>query len=245
MQTPEAIDLLKLLGIKEKEAKVYLYSLEKQTVNPASVARDLREKRTTAYHLLRNLADLGLLSEIEEHKKIVFKAKNLVCLNDKVTEQQEAVKELMPFLKEVSGARQISPKVEVLYGPEVTRIFEESLRSKEKKLWIIRHDYNIDSIVGRKYHFSKRRIEAGIHVRYLEDRKRIHKQGYEHQHKAHLREVRQLPADFSASSGLMIWDESLAWIAPHEKFAVLIRSKDFTDLIKYIYEVLWSVSKQI
>src|SRR4051812_15857722 len=109
MQIQELAAQLQQLGLNDKEARVYVAAL---FLGPSSVQKISEQadiNRATAYVILDQLADPGLLRQSQEGKKTVFVAEPPEALEQLSERQQDLIKEprhqlqrMMPELSEVS-----------------------------------------------------------------------------------------------------------------------------------------------
>ena len=65
----ETIDVLERVGLKGKEASVYLALLELGTASVESIAKKAGTKRPTTYLVLDDLQNRGLVSIVPQQKK--------------------------------------------------------------------------------------------------------------------------------------------------------------------------------
>src|SRR5476649_337526 len=105
MQITELAAKVQALGLSDKEAKVYVAALFLGPAPVQKIAEQAEVNRATAYVILSQLADLGLVSQSTEGKKTVFVAEGpeaLTHLFDRQIEQvEERRKDLETLLPEL------------------------------------------------------------------------------------------------------------------------------------------------
>lgn len=84
-------ELLMKAGLSDPEAKTYLFLLEHGTTAPPVVAKGCGLTRTNAYKVLDSLQSLDLVTQSEQHKKIVYTAADPTALASLVAEQRNQV----------------------------------------------------------------------------------------------------------------------------------------------------------
>lgn len=245
MRLPTIEVRLQRLGLSDREARAYLVCLERGRITPAQVAKITGEKRTTVYHLLHTLMQQDLVIEEKEGGRSYFRAHSPSVWRERLAAQAEQIQELIPVLRSVVGAKPTDATIESFRGRQVITVFERMLKCQEKTVFVFRPLIDIDAIAGRTYHFSKRRLAAGIRMHYLESRDHPHPADYVNEHRDRLREVRQLPPGLAVPVTVMIWDQTVAWIAPTEKFAMLTVSRDFSQFMRMVFRALWEISRKV
>lgn len=123
---------LRKLGLKEKEAKIYLAGLELGPSSVLSISKKAGVTRPTTYELIKNLAQKGLYEESKEGKKRYFTAQSpekiLGILRLQKRELEEKEREFIRIIStlEASSAKDgQDPKV--YRGDEGRKILEEKL----------------------------------------------------------------------------------------------------------------------
>jgi sugar-specific transcriptional regulator TrmB len=103
----EFIQELKKFGLKDKEAAVYLASLELGPAPVQNIARKAKVVRATTYVILEDLMQKGLITHYKEGKKTLFSAEPPLQLNRLLEKQEEEIKrqkeDLTHFLPELQA----------------------------------------------------------------------------------------------------------------------------------------------
>ncbi len=122
MQITELAAKVQALGLSDKEAKVYVASLFLGPASVQKIAEQADVNRATAYVILDQLADLGLVSQSTEGKKTVFVAEGPEALRHLFDRQIEQVEErrkdldtLLPELQQNQRAESDSAPVVRFY----------------------------------------------------------------------------------------------------------------------------------
>lgn len=89
------------IGLSEKEAKVYLKLLQVDRDNVTGLAKKTKINRTTIYPVIESLKEKGLVSEVNEGKKVEFQAEPLERLETYVERQKVLYEESAKRLRDV------------------------------------------------------------------------------------------------------------------------------------------------
>jgi predicted transcriptional regulator len=92
---------LEEIGLSEKEAKVYLALLSVDSNSIADIAEKTKVNRTTVYPVLESLQKKGLVSEIQEGKKVLYQAAPPERLETYVERQKVVLEERSARLRDV------------------------------------------------------------------------------------------------------------------------------------------------
>jgi sugar-specific transcriptional regulator TrmB len=132
---------LKNLDLSEKEALVYLASLELGSSTIQEIARKSQISRSTTYEVIESLMKKGLMSaltNLTKGKKKYFSAEGperLMALIDikerEIEKRKKELKAILPELKELSRLSRERPKIRFYEGKQgIRRIQEDILRTK-------------------------------------------------------------------------------------------------------------------
>lgn len=134
---------LEKLGLTEKEAKVYLATLELGPHPVQDIARKAGVNRATTYVMIEALMQRGLMTSLERGKKRLFNAEppdrllSLVRVKEReLQEQEREFAQVLPELRAILAASGERPRVRFFEGAEGLRaIREEILSADAKEMW--------------------------------------------------------------------------------------------------------------
>lgn len=116
---------LEEIGLNEKEAKVYIATLELGQGSASEIAKKAGVNRATTYFTLENLMKIGLVSASNEEKKQMFVPEDPAQLENIITKQQQALeakkqslKGLVEELNSINSASIKKPIVKYYLGKE-------------------------------------------------------------------------------------------------------------------------------
>ncbi|MEK7499520.1 MAG: helix-turn-helix domain-containing protein [Patescibacteria group bacterium] len=121
----EYIQELTNLGLKDKEASVYLSCLELGPSPVQPIARKAKVVRATTYVILESLMNMGLVTKFKEGKKTLFSAETPRQLLRLLEKQEEVIQEkqhdldlILPQLQMLTKATGDKPSVRYFEGKE-------------------------------------------------------------------------------------------------------------------------------
>ncbi len=241
----DLIKKIRLLGLSDKAARMYLSALKQGGGVMQDLARGSGVPRTSLYYTLDELLEAGALVETKLGKRKYYQAvapKQLLQLaNEKLIEASETI----PELESIAG-REKTNVVEILRGPQGFKLaWEQLLQTKEKEFRIItsgdsfldyvRERYISRTIIGRKKMLKVKSYQLIPEKPY--GKEIVSKDRSENRESKFLPATMKLPYTlaFSEDKVLIISSRSenlvMVWDSP--KFAVTLRS---------LFEELWSKS---
>ncbi|MBI2410924.1 MAG: helix-turn-helix domain-containing protein [Candidatus Kerfeldbacteria bacterium] len=244
------------LGFSDKETAVYLALLELDSATPTDISKKSNINRTSCYDVLEGLMKKGLISKFKKKGKIYFHAgdpKRLVQylerereeMNKQINTQQELVKQILPELSSLIHPQSTKPKVTFYEGEKGMReAYEDTLTAKETILAYA----NVETMHEGLPHFFpdyyKRRTAAKVSIRAIMPKNKKSVERAKHD-KSELRESVILDdPEHTFSPEVNIYNDKVLIASWKEKMAVLIESREFVQLQKLIYTLLWKTLKK-
>lgn len=252
----ENVDLKYLLidiGLKPKEADVYVAILSLGQGTASKIARKARIVRTTTYDILSSLFEKGLVTLTGKEPKQEYVAEspeNLkIYIENKLAKQKSDLDEvkniLLPQLKSIHnvGSR---PKVMFYEGREgMEKVYEDTLTSSEPiRAYASVGDMHA-GLPGYFPEYYKRRAGKGIAIRAIvpNNESGIERKSFD---KNEMRETAVVPTDrFNFSPEINIYDNKVMIASWKEKLGIIIESHEIADAMKKIYELAWAEAKRL
>jgi len=241
---------LKLIGLEEKEAKVYLSALELGPTNIQNLTEKSNIKRSTVYEMLKSLEEKGLISETSKGKRRLFVAAEPETLKKSIKEKEQLLNQILPELRSITNVGFVKPKITYYEGREgLRKVYMTALEARGKKAdWVSPMQSVIDNVGEdwmNEYIETKKRMGYWIRSIHISSRqyptyKYIDPKTFEET----LRKVRFSPQGLDIPSPIGIWDDKVAILSTKkEGYGFIIESKDYVQTMKVFYELLWSASK--
>lgn len=245
------LETLKLLGLSDKEAAVYETLLAVGTATAAQLAHQTQLVRPTVYDTLESLTRKGLMSHYKKRGVTYFQVldpgqlykyleNERSELERKLEKQKRLVKEVLPQLKSLQYTRTTRPRVQLFEGVKGLReAYEDSLTCKDVLLAYTNVAEMLECLPGFFPDYFKRRAAAKIPIKAIfvdnkasRDRANVDRE--------ELRETRFIPEkDLVFSPEVKIYNNKMLIASWREKVAVIIESKEFADLQKIVFKLLW------
>lgn len=245
------LETLKLLGLTDKEAVIYEALLAAGTATAAQLARQTQLVRPTVYDTLESLARKGLMSRYKKRGVTYFQVldpgqlykyleNEHAELERKLEKQKKIIKEVLPQLKSLQCTRTTRPRVQFFEGVKGLReAYEDSLTCKDVMLAYTNVAEMLECLPGFFPDYFKRRAAAKIPIKAIfvdnkasRDRANVDRE--------ELRETRFIPEkDLVFSPEVKIYNNKMLIASWREKMAVIIESKEFADLQKIVFKLLW------
>ena len=128
----ELYQQLKQLGLEEKQAKIYLASLELGPDTAQNIAYKASLKRPTTYVILEELIKKGLISITPKQKTTLYVAENPKKILTQIKQKERIFKKISPLLQALDNQKASKPKVMFYEGKEgVRRAYDDIYKVKE------------------------------------------------------------------------------------------------------------------
>lgn len=245
------------LGLSENTHRVYLQLIENGTSSARMLAENLSIPRPSVYDNLKILIQKGLVIERNEGNKKLFQVddlKNLPrLLTNKIALLQEEEKELEDILpKLLSQTQVVEPKIKFYSGVEgVRQVLNDMLWYKDLQTMALWPISEMVELLGKEYmaDMNRKRIRQKLSTRGIwpED-KRVDLKNHPFLGvgEGFYREIRIAPKGMTWNMSYWAYADKVAFISSRkETFGFVIHSRDFAEMIKAQFEVIWKASKSI
>lgn len=250
---------LKRLGLKDKEAAVYLACLELGPSPVQQISRKASVVRATTYVVLESLAERGLVTQYKEGKKTLFSAeppRQLMRLLEKreeeIAERKHDLEQLLPELQMIVKAAGNHPTVKYFEGMEGLRAIRQDMirSSKSGDIWYnftpIDHLDSVMKIDQDSYYRQRNAKKIQSKTIFIskspEEKKKI-LSAYENK----LIEQRYISsADFPTESGMTVFGSRIAIGSFTGKLGgVIIENKPMADMMRSIFKLAWMAAEKL
>jgi sugar-specific transcriptional regulator TrmB len=239
---------LEQFGLHGKKADAYLSALELGGASVIDIARKAGIKRTTAYDILQDLINSGMISETMKGKKRLFIGEDPEKIKKDLQRKESLFSEILPQLRSIHNVQGVKPKIRYFEGKEGLReAYDDALKYAGEILAFGSED--VYKILGRDWveDYIKRRVKKNIRVRailpsteYLEREIFIRDQ-------AQLRTCKSIKKEkYPFSIEIDIYGhQKAALISNKEQLAVIIESSEIYNTLKQIFELCWDLLPEI
>ena len=230
-------DLLGLVGLSEKEAKIYLELTKIGPVNANTLAKRLSIERTVTYNILNKLIERGLVNYIVKEKRKLFNTADPENLLKPIKEKEELLNEIIPKIKALKKVKPEETIVEIYEGKEALKtLFNIAIKIKEEIL--------IFGGTGKAYeifplqipHREKEAIKQKLRIRAI-----FNYEAKEHPFtKLPIVQSKYLQKGYENTATTTILGDMIAIHIVQEKPVVIaIKNKHMAQGYRNIFEFLW------
>ena len=248
--------LFKDLGLPEKAQDIYKELLEKGSASARTIAQNLSLPRPSVYDYLDLLKNKGLIVEYDKDNKKYFqtddinKIPNIFDLKiEELTKEKNNFEKLLPSLLQ---GMSVEPKIKFYSGVEgVRQVLNDMLWNKNIETFALWPISEMVELLGKEYmaNMNRKRIRQKLWTRGIwpEDKKVDFKNHpFLGTGKEFFRELRIAPKGMTWNMSYWAYGDKVAFISSRkETFGFVIHSKDFFEMIKAQFEIIWKASKQI
>jgi len=241
-------EALEKFGLSEKEANIYLASLELSEATAGDIALKSNIARTLTYDILERLSEKGLVSySIKDHKKY-FVAAAPEELSRILTEKQKAITTVMPILEGLYKTKgEKRPQIEIYEGKEGMKTLMDTVLRKTRKEFFAygssRSSYEVIPAFMEEWH--KKRIKEKIIMKIIYNNTPSTKRKIkEKKESLKYTKLKLMPINLESPTATIIFEDYVAlqsWTK--EPFAILIHSKEMADNQKEYFKELWKMTK--
>ncbi len=241
------INYLKDLGLNEKQAEIYLALVEIGKGTAYAIAKQAKVKWPNTYVILEELRSRGLVLKIPHDKNTVFMAKDP---SELFVEQEEKIRNAKRMLPELlartsrKNTKAITYLFEGLDGVEKALKYKESsFENNELLAFYAKAEKGSDSIPKMYFDHDKTLAQQKTKIRaFAPTHQSI--QSFRKRDKLPERQVIELPiSEFSPNVSVEVGDTFIKIFLHKEKQALIVENKDFSNLMKQIFEMLWNNKK--
>jgi sugar-specific transcriptional regulator TrmB len=231
------IEELKLAGLTENEAKVYLALIELGPSLAGRVSRKTGLHRRTVYDVTEMLIQKGLIGYILENNRRLFQASNPERLREIILEKQEALNPIIGELALKFSSTKEKEETNFYKGKEgLKTVFEDQLNYKDILiLGASPQAYEVLQFYFKWY--DKTRKTKKIKSRIIASDRKIKRIA--------LAEIRYLPEKYSNPVAVNIYGDKVAIIlwSKVNPIAIVIKNKEIASGYKNYFELMWGISK--
>jgi len=244
-----SISALKQFGLSEKEARIYLASLELGEFGAAEIALKSNIPRTLVYDVLERLIDLGLISYSIRSNRKSFAPSNPEEMLAILKAKEKSIKKILPELKALQKKEGYPrPKVQIYEGKEGMKSAMDNLLNYGVKEFLAygssRSSFEIIPAFMEEWH--RERIKKKVLMKILyNDTSESRKKVKTHTNSLQYARYRFMPITLESPTATIIYADRVvlqSWTT--EPFAVLITNKEMADNQRKYFSELWKIARK-
>lgn len=236
--------ILQAYGLSEKQAKVYLASLEIGSAPVQKIAQKAQLSRSTVYEVLESLVHRGFVSIFMKKRIKYFSAEDPDQIIRLAESKAAVLRDALPELNAIVGDSRKRPTVRFYQNREEMKIILDSILEEASDLICFASvDDFFHELGDYQQRFLKKRISKKIPLRVIlrdsekaRERQRLGQQ--------ELRQVKIVPNNFPFHGLFYVWKNKIAMFSFTSDFvAVVIESKELSSMQRAFFEHLWEITK--
>ncbi len=238
------IEVLKKIGLNEKEAKVYLACIETGSAPVSEVAKAAGINRVTTYDILDKLKKKALVSHFTKNKVKYFTGTDPDIVLEEFEKRTKDLREAIPQFKRLTGKTN-HPRIRYFEGLEgIKAIYTDTLNSTTEILNYSNSEEIRKIWTNYDEEYVEKRAKKKIFLRGIcpDDKygETVHQQD-----KKYHREMRLISADqFDFTNEINIYDDKVAIISfKDELIGMIIESSEIANSQRAIFNMCWQWSE--
>lgn len=231
---------LQQFGLNEKQAQVYLATLELGSAPVARISAKSKIPRATCYDILESLRSRGIASSFVKSKVRYYSVEDPRKILSLARQKVKSLEDIIPDLDALWGLAKERPRVRFFEGAEgIKQVYEEILQDKKDLLVFSSADDLLQAFGEEHLKFVERRIAAKIVVKTIlrdtsagQERKKF---GLKE-----LRQVKFIPPKFEYHGSIMLFGDKIAYISFIQDYVtVIIESKELVAIQRAALQFIW------
>lgn len=233
---------LQQVGLNQKEAKVYLATLELGEASIQEIAKRSDLKRTSVYNLIDDLVKRRIIHTVVKEKKRKFIATEPEALKEMILQKERALEEVIPDLKILSGRAKFRPRVKFYEGIDgIKTVLTDTLIEKGPIKAFLDFEKGYKFLGGFAQRYIKDRVKLGIAAKVIGPANEISRDFKSRDEKS-LRETRFIPEDkFPFENEVNIYGNKVSFMTHDEQkpIGVIIESPEIAETMNSIFDLAW------
>jgi HTH-type transcriptional regulator, sugar sensing transcriptional regulator len=229
------------IGLNEKQAKVYLASLELGAAPVNKISKKSGLIRTTVYEVLETLKQKGFVSHYLNKKVSYYLAQDPEKIIELIKEKVKTIENILPQLRAINGNSTTLPSTRLYQGYDGIKLIMEEILSEAKELLCFG---SVEDLFKEMpdYHqeFIQKRIKKKIPLRLILKNTTKSKERKKIAHK-YLMIVKILPENIDFFGMTFIWKNKIAMFSwRHNLVGVVVTNEVLSDTHKAMFESTWN-----
>lgn len=233
---------LEEIGLNEKEAKVYVATLELGEGSASEIAKKSGVNRATTYFTLENLMKMGLVSASNEEKKQMFVPEDPSQIENLITKQQQeleqkkqGLKGLINELGSINSASVKKPIVKYYLGKEgMMRMAESGFNDvKNEMMWLAFSKDKLQDFLGNKNDkLREKRIAQNIKTSTL-----YNSESGDLLTDKNAARVKIDSSKFPCPGDIAVYSDKVRLSSYDDQIGIIIENKDIAETLKSIFKL--------
>lgn len=228
-------NLLAFLGLDAKTEKVYRALLSLADASATQIAQETGLVRTSVYHTLGQLMNMGLVSTYKNRGVKRFVSENPNKIKSYFEQRVILADRIIPDLQKEISKNSSSSEIKTYHGREALKsMSEDALDTKEKMILSIGSSKKFLEFIGGKFGYGHRRRMKGILAR------SIRFEGDEKATNTKLNHVKFLNKDIRFPGYILAYDHKVCiFLFEKDGLGFVIENQSFAIMANALFTMLW------
>ena len=242
----DAQSSLEDIGLKPKEAKIYLALLELGESSVVQIAKSAGIKRTTVYNILPDFINRGLVASAFKKKRKVYFIEDPRSLKNDIKEKGNVIDRMMPELLAIQNVIPSKPRITFYEGlGGMKDLYQDTLESSREGETLLSYTglSDFSNLMPAEYanYYIGERAKRKIRARIIASDSPT-AQAWKNTAIQDLRDIRIVDnPNFRFNADMEIYANKVALISYRENFlGVIIESKEINQMQRAAFELMWS-----
>ncbi len=226
-------------GLRPKQAKVYLATLQVGSGPILKIAQQAGLARSTTEIVLASLLEKGLVSVFKKKSVKYFSADDPHTIISSLKEKTTIIERALPKFMALYGSSKARPAVRFYEGKPGMKIILQEILDEAKSLLSFGSAEDLFATLESFPDFVKKRLELKVPIKVIlkdsakaRERKLLGSQ--------QLREVRLVSGNYDYHGLFYIWNDKVAMFSfGSDLSALVIESKDISKMQKAAFDIMW------
>lgn len=239
-------EVLKQLGLEDKEIAVYMGLLELGEASVLAISKKTGVKRPTSYLILSALEARGLVSRVMKRNKTLFAAQHPKKILTEAELRLKQIQDSIPQFEAMMRRADDKPRVMIYEGKEaLDRAYDEMFLLKGEMLFMSNMDI-VQDIFPRSLAKLDYATSSEFRLREVLDDSDTSRK-YAERVRGPYRQIRFMPKGFSpfATDIGIFGNNTVITSGKKEYFSVRIESAEIANSFRTMFEAMWRLSGDI
>lgn len=233
---------LKILGLNDNEAKIYLAILEMGEATISRISQRSKIKRTTVYLPIRNLKEQGLIGQAKKFGQMRYFARDPKKLTEIMEEKKEKLNKLMPSILAMNKVLDQKPIVRYFEGHQSAKqIYDTALEFRDQEL--LSWDASDEQIIQNNNfakEFAAKRLKKKVKLKTIVPKTIADLETHKNNQQK-ICQTKYAPDNmyFGKTEIILYGKNKVGIIVFDEELGIIIESQSVHDTLKSIFNILW------
>lgn len=231
---------LKIIGLSDNEAKIYLAILELGEAIASRISQKSQVKRTTIYLSLRTLKDRGLIGQAKKFGQMRYFAEDPKRLTKLMNEKKEKLDKLMPEILSIVKMVDQKPSVRYFEGRKAAKqVYDSVLEQKNIELLSLQPSKLSENEFYKE--FNEKRLAKKVMLKTIASEPELKTDSSQKERKK-LQQTKPFPHDLCLGETeiILYGKNKIGIIVMSENLGIIIESQGVHTTFKNIFNALWN-----